>query len=144
MCRWDSVPEAVDVDAWSSSGWTVWRRSLSTSIMSIHWLNSFFSSASLCCVEIFSRARRSISCSYSFSFLFKVCGQNKKRVNTFSFSQTQLYKRDVHAGMGYITTLPRFTFFYKNLGHPKHKAPCCYVICTMHGTRLRGFDSISI
>lgn len=66
------VPEAVDVEAWSSSGWMVCRRTLSISVTSMHWLSSFFSSASRCCVEIFSLAKRSISCSYSFSFRFRV------------------------------------------------------------------------
>lgn len=66
------VPEAVDVEAWSSSGWMVCRRTLSISMTSMHWLSSFFRSASRCCVAIFSLAKRSISCSYSFSFRFRV------------------------------------------------------------------------
>lgn len=66
------VPEAVDVEAWSSSGWMVCRRTLSISMTSMHWLSSFFSSASRCCVAIFSLAKRSISCSYSFSLRFRV------------------------------------------------------------------------
>lgn len=66
-----SSPEAVEVEAWSSSGWPVCRSTRSISSTSIHWLSSCLSSASRCCVAIFSRARRSISCSYSFSFLFR-------------------------------------------------------------------------
>lgn len=62
----------MEVEAWSSSGWMVWRRTLSISTTSMLWLSSFFSSARRCWVAIFSLARRSISCSYSFSFLFKV------------------------------------------------------------------------
>ena len=64
-------PEAVEVEAWSSSGWPVCRSTRSISSTSIHWLSSCLSSASRCCVAIFSRASRSISCSYSFSFLFR-------------------------------------------------------------------------
>lgn len=64
-------PEAVEVEAWSSSGWPVCRSTRSISSTSIHWLSSCLSSASRCCMAIFSRASRSISCSYSFSFLFR-------------------------------------------------------------------------
>lgn len=67
---WGS-PEAVEVEAWSSSGWPVCRSTRSISSTSIHWLSSCLSSANRCCVAIFSRASRSISCSYSFSFLFR-------------------------------------------------------------------------
>lgn len=59
------------MEAWSSSGWPVCRSTRSISSTSIHWLSSCLSSASRCCVAIFSRASRSISCSYSFSFLFR-------------------------------------------------------------------------
>lgn len=80
-----SPSDAVEVDAWSSSGCTVCRTILSISMMSIHWLNSFFSSASRCWVAIFSLASRSISCSYSFSFLFKVWMYRKALLRTLRF-----------------------------------------------------------
>lgn len=70
-CERRGSPEAVEVEAWSSSGWPVCRSTRSISNTSIHWLSSCLSSANRCCVAIFSRASRSISCSYSFSFLFR-------------------------------------------------------------------------
>ncbi len=82
------VPEAVDVEAWSSSGWMVCRRTLSISMTSMHWLSSFFSSASRCCVAIFSLAKRSISCSYSFSLRFRVFQGRHKTAERMRIANT--------------------------------------------------------
>lgn len=83
-----SRPEAVEVEAWSSSGWTVCRSTRSISITSIHWLSSFFSSAKRCWVAIFSRASRSMSCSYSFSFRFSVWKKAEHDLTRTSFGSS--------------------------------------------------------
>ena len=100
------VPEAVEVEAWSSSGCAVSLSTRSISMTFIHWPSSFFSSASRCCVEIFSRARRSISCSYSFSFRFRVCREERSSApNTCSTH----YTRNVH------TLYTQHVFYTRNV-----------------------------